>query len=95
MTIFDSVNEYGMGYRSRKTWDGLLFQTTLPFPGKCEILTGDNTMGQGGHCFNDSTISCEQAKEARLKWAPEEDLEDCIFDVLVADDLGIAEIASQ
>ena len=52
-------------------------------------------MGQGGHCFNDSSISCEQAKEARLKWAPEEDLEDCIFDVLVADDLGIAEIASQ
>lgn len=92
--IFDSINDYGMEWKVTEK-DGFLFQTPSPYPDKCEILTEDDgVMEQRGRRLSESSITREQAMEACFKWVSEEDLDECIFDVMVAEDLGIAELGS-
>lgn len=50
---------------------------------------------QGCHLGESAVSFFEETKEACLKRVSEEDLEDCIFDFLVSEDVEIAELGSQ
>lgn len=94
-TVFVSVNDYGMEWQVQEELDGLLFQSPSPFPDKCELLTEDDLVQeQRGRRLSESSITHEEAKEACLSWVDENDLDECIFDVLVAEDLDMAELSS-
>jgi len=81
------VNEFGLDWQVRES-DGLLFQTPSPHPDKCDlpILTSPVRKRR----LAESSISREAAADACADWSPKA-MEDCIMDVLISEDLGMAD----
>jgi len=81
------VNEFGLDWQVRES-DGLLFQTPSPHPDKCDlpIVTSPRRKRR----LAESSISREVAEEACAHWTPKA-MEDCIMDVMISEDVGMAD----
>ena len=86
VTVFQTENDFGMELQVQQV-DGLLFTTPSPFPDKCEIITLDTTSRR----LSESVVSHEDAAQACMKWGSETGYESCMFDVMVSDDLEMAD----
>jgi len=81
------INEFGLDWQVRES-DGLLFQTPSPHPDKCDlpIVTSPRRKRR----LTESSISREAAEEACAHWTPKA-MEDCIMDVMISEDVGMAD----
>jgi len=80
------VNEFGLDWQVRAS-DGLLFQTPSPHPDKCDLPIVTSPAHK--RRLAESSISREAAEEACAHWTPKA-MEDCIMDVMISEDLGMA-----
>mmetsp|Transcript_1791 Transcript_1791/g.3945 ORF Transcript_1791/g.3945 Transcript_1791/m.3945 type:complete len:509 (-) Transcript_1791:98-1624(-) len=91
ITLHNNVNDFGSDWIVLPDVDGHLFREQSPFPDKCEVTsTLEKTSRRR---LSASSVTKAQALEACAKLVPTEALEGCIMDVLIADDLDMAEAA--
>jgi len=81
------VNEFGLDWQVHEA-DGLLFQTPSLHPDKCDlpIVTSLHRKRR----LAESSISREAATQACAHWSPKA-MEDCIMDVIISEDVGMAD----
>ena len=91
LTVFHSVRNFGMEWQVQEELDGLLFQTPSPFPGACHLPPEDQDvhrrLGESGITHKEASAACAAVVGS------EQLLEECIMDVMIAQDLEIATIS--
>ena len=87
VTIHTDMNEFGSDWIIQGDVDGFLFQEPSLFPDKCALPSQDASTKR--RRLHESSFTRAEALEACAHWPPEA-IEDCVMDVLVADDLGMA-----
>ena len=90
--IFDdrSINQFGMEWQVKANLDGVLFQTPSPFPDKCALPIDDGPSAMSRRRLAESSISYQDAARACARWG-EAGAEYCIRDVMISEDLEMAE----
>ena len=87
VTLHTEIDDFGSDWIVHEDIDGNLFQEPSPFPDKCNLPSLEDTKRRR---LSTSTITREEALEVCAKWVSPEAMEDCVMDVLVADDLEMA-----
>jgi len=89
-TAFTSINDFGMEWQVHEDLDGQLFQTPSPYPDKCN-MPSEADMPSRRRRLSESTVSEEDAVRACSQWG-KDGLKDCVMDVLVSDNLAMADL---
>lgn len=90
VTVHESMIEYGNDWVVQPAVDGdSLFQIPSPFPDKCD-LPSKSSVALRDRKLQESDVTRSEAYRACSHWG-EEQIERCVMDVLIADDLGVAQ----
>ena len=91
LTIFDDPNEFGQEWQVRAGEEAMLFHNVdgPQYPAPCELPWNDQVTSRRGRRLLDSAEKRKIAEEACVV-AEEEDFEDCVYDVVITDDVEMA-----
>jgi hypothetical protein len=90
VTVHESIIDYGNDWIVQTEHDGnSLFQSPSPFPDKCD-LPSKSSMALRGRKLQETIVSKAEAYEACSHWNIDQ-MEDCVMDVLIADDVEVAQ----
>lgn len=89
VTVHRTINDFGGDWIVLDDVDGNLFREPSRFPDECEILSEEDV--ERRRRLDESTVTRAEARQACAHW-PVDAVNDCVMDVLVADDLGMAEL---
>jgi len=96
VTIHDDIESFGLDWQVKpqdfgSAVDGVvgsLFHEASPYPMKCKLPTAASMRGRGRRLLMETNVTRQQAEEACAHWLVGK--ENCIMDVLVADDTEMA-----
>jgi len=91
-TVHQDIAHFGRDWRVHGDKDGLLFQEPSPFPDHCDEPEETAAMRGRRRRLAEATISREEAMEVCEKYGNEAHIEDCVADVQISGDLGMAEL---